>query len=98
MSGGAGFILDANNRTKNNRALLGRREAFQIKEANKFIQPSGRKYTFKQLTAAGLKRLKAKMKVEQVFEKKREVLRVSLTLVVTFIILLGISSLLNYIL
>jgi hypothetical protein len=97
MSAGASFIMDANNRSRNNFALLARRNAFQIKEANKFITPSGRKYTYKKITDAGLKKLRGQLKIENSTEQKRVVMRVGITMVVSFIVLSGITSLLNYI-
>lgn len=97
MSGGAGFIMDANNRLRNNFDLLARRDAFRIKEANKFINPSGKKYTFKTLNSAGLKKLKAQLQSDRSAEQKAMIARIGLTIIVSSVVLGSIASLLNYI-
>lgn len=97
MASGIGFILDANNTMLNNRSLLNRGGSFNIKSANKFIQPSGRKYTFKTLTALGSKNIRTQIQQEQLEERKRTLLLITASTAVSLLLFWGGFEFLNFI-
>ena len=97
MASGLGFILDANNRMMNNRALLNRGGSFNIQSANKFIQPSGRKYTFKKLSALGSTKIRTQIQQEQLEERKRILLLITLSTAASLLLFWGGYEFLNFI-
>lgn len=97
MASGIGFILDANNRMANNRALINREGSFNIRSVNKFIKPSGRKYTFKKLSALGSKKLRTQIQQEKIQERKRTLVLIMASTVISLLGFWGIFELMNYI-
>ncbi len=97
MASGLGFILDANNRMVNNRALLNRAGSFNIRSANKFIQPSGRKYTFKKLSVLGSQKIRTEIQKERLEERKRTLLLITASTAASLLIFWGVFEFMNYI-
>ncbi|MGW8121039.1 hypothetical protein ACV07N_00155 [Roseivirga echinicomitans] len=97
MASGIGFILDANNKMGNNRALLNRGGSFNIQAMNKFIQPSGRKYTFKKLSELSSKKLRTQIEQEKLQERKRTVALIMVSTAISVLAFWGAFEFMNFI-